>query len=115
MTTWFLHAKDAHSNEVIARTLNELQTIDTAKEHECADGKTRFLYEVPDHAFAQRLSRSQTQLSASFVIYRSKDGEKPTEVNFDAMQRRAKAATLGSLTKASNTIKLAATMSKHRR
>jgi hypothetical protein len=114
-TTWFLHAKDAHSNEVISRTLNELQTIDTAKEHECADRKKRFLYETPDHAFAQRLIRSQAQLSASFVIYCSKDGGKPTEVNFDAMQSRAKKATLPILKQRSDVIKMGAAMPKHRR
>ena len=101
-TTWFLFCADAHSNEVVAETLQGLQaTPELAKEQECADGKKRYLYEVPDYAFASRLWKSQKQLKANLTIFRSQDGGKPAEWKF--IQR--KKVSLGTIKKKSDTLK----------
>lgn len=115
VTSWFLHAKDAHSNEVLARTMYESQTIDTAKDYLCSDGKVRFLYLTPDHAFAQRILRSQKQLSALFIIFCSQDGGKPFESDFDKIKKKTRKPSIANLKKASDAIKLGATMPKHRK
>lgn len=112
---WYLHPKDAHSNEVLARVLLESQTIDTAKDYLCSDGKKRFLYQTPDHAFAQRILRSQKQLSASFIIFCSQEEGKPFESDFDKIKKKTRKPSITSLKKASNAIKLGATMPKHRK
>lgn len=113
-TRWFLHPKDAHSNETLSRTMNESQTIDTAKDYLCQDGKVRFLYLTPNHAFAQRILRAGKQLSASFVIFCSQNDGKPFESDFDKIKRKARRPTLTSIKKASDAVKLGATMPKHR-
>ena len=81
-TTWFLFCEDAHSNEVVAEALNGLQCTSEFKEHLCADGKRRHLYEVPEYSFAKRFFDSQKSLKAKLVIYKSSEGEKPTEWKF---------------------------------
>lgn len=81
-TKWFLYCEDAHSNEVVAEALNGLQSTSEFKEHECADGKKRHLYEVPEYSFARRFFSSQRALKAKFEIYKSTDGAKPSLWNF---------------------------------
>ncbi len=82
VTVWFLHAKDAHSNEVISRAFYESQTMNTCKEHLCSDGKSRYLYEVENYSVALRFYKSQRHLSASFEIYRTQDNGKPGKFIF---------------------------------
>lgn len=113
-TTWYLYAENAHSNEVVAQTLDGLQTINEFKKHLCADGKQRHLYKVPDHAFASRMYKSQTALSAKFKIFRSQNDGAPAEVNLDALAKKKRKPSLPSLKEKSESIKLGAMMPKHR-
>lgn len=99
--TWYLYCADAHSNEVVAQTLNGLQSTSEFKQHLCADGKKRELYEVPDYSFAARLWRSQKQLKAYLTVFVSEDGQKPREWKFP----KKKKATLDKLKKESAAIK----------
>ncbi len=111
-TTWFLFCADAHSNEVVAGTLNGLQASpEIAKEHECSDGKKRYLYEVPDYAFASRLHKSQKQLKATLTIFRSQDGGKPAEWKFS----QKKKVSLGSIQKKSDQLKAKPATAIHQR
>ena len=115
VTTWFLHANNAHGNEVLAQVLYGSHTVDIAKEHVCSDGVKRFLYQVPDHTFAQRMVRSAKQLSATFLVFRSENEGVPAEVNFDIIKKKTVKRTLAKLKKASDEIKFKATMPKHRK
>lgn len=81
-TKWFLCCDDAHSNEVVARALDGLHAVDGFKEHECADGKMRSLYDVPEYSFAARMWRSQAELKAKLKIFRSQNNGKPAEWKF---------------------------------
>lgn len=81
-TKWFLYCADAHTNEVVSTTLNGLQTTGDFKKHECADGKERMLYEVPDYSFAARMWRSQKQLKVKLTIFRNHDDGKPDKWAF---------------------------------
>lgn len=111
-TTWFLFGADARSNEVIAGTLNGLQaSAEIAKEHECADGKKRYLYEVPDYSFASRLWKSQKDLQANFTIFRNQDGGKPAKWEFS----KKKKASLGSIKKKSDQRKAKSATAIHQR
>ena len=114
ITTWYIYPADAHSNEVVAQAMQGLQTTDTAKDYLCNDQKTRFLYRMPDHSYATRFMKSQKQLSADFKLFRSQGNSLPGEVNLEKMKRSKAKPTIASLKKASDAIKLAATMPKHR-
>lgn len=111
LTTWYLHAKDGHSNEVLSRAFDELQTVDTFKEHVCADGKSRHLYQVKDYSTASRFYKSQKQLHASFEIYRAKDDGTPDMFKFVTPKK----PTLKSIQAKSDHLKLSATMPQHRK
>lgn len=111
-TTWFLFCADAHSNEVVAATLQGLQaSAEIAKEHECADGKKRYLYEVPEYSFASRLLKSQKDLKATLVIFRSQDGGKPAKWQFS----QKKKVSVGSIKKKSDQLKAKPAIAIHQR
>jgi hypothetical protein len=77
-TKWFLFCEDAHSNEVVSRTILETQgAVTDFKWRLCADGNKRPLYEVPDYQFANRLWKSQKQLAAKLQIFTSRNEEQP--------------------------------------
>ncbi len=111
VTTWFLHAKDAHSNEVLSRAFDELQTVNTFKEHECADGRSRHLYQVKDYSVASRFYKSQKKLNASFEVYRTRNDGTPDIFRFVAPKK----PSLKSIKARSDTLKLSATMPQHRK
>lgn len=81
-TQWHLHCHDAHSNEIIADALRGLQAVDNSKEYTCADGKLRYLYDVPDYSFANRFKRSEKELKAKLTIFRSQNNGTPDEWAF---------------------------------
>ena len=103
-TRWYLFCKDAHSNEIISRILDELYSIDEFKEYTCNDDKNRHLYHIPEYSFAARIFRSNKQFATKLEIYCGKDGKKPTEWKF-AIPKKISVAVI---TAKSNIIKKSA-------
>jgi hypothetical protein len=110
-TTWYLEPLSDEANEMLAAVLDGLQTVNIAKNHLCADGKTRFLYQMPNHALAKRISRSKKN---RYTMFRSQNDGRPDKVNFDKLGKSRK-PTLTEVRETSDNIKLGAMMPKHRR
>jgi hypothetical protein len=102
-TTWFLHCNDGEAtNESVAEALRGLQS--DFGEHECSDGKKRFLCPVPNYAFAAEVKKSKGD---KVNIFRSKSGKKPEAVNLELLGRWK--TTPENTKKASDAIKAAGT------
>lgn len=76
-TKWFIHCLDSASNEFVAEATSGLYGTDKFRLTICADGVKRYLYEVPDFQFANRLFLSQKQLQAKLQIFTSQNDGKP--------------------------------------
>lgn len=81
-TRWYIHPKDAHTNEVLSTALEGLNNAEKFETKECADGKKRQLVEVKDYAFVSRLSRSKKSLCILFEVFRSQGNGKPAPWKF---------------------------------
>jgi hypothetical protein len=76
-TRWYIFTKDSHSNEVLAQALRELPGSYECSLTECADGKQRHLWEIPDYDFVRRLKKSAGNAAISFDVLCSNFNQKP--------------------------------------
>lgn len=72
MTYWFVEPGDAHTNEVIAKSLLALSQLDENVSLEDVDGTEHSVYQVEEYFFITRLYRDRVKLNLRFnVFYRA--------------------------------------------
>lgn len=65
---WYAEARDAITNEIIAKELNETSICCGTV---CADGIMRDLWQC-DHRFVNKLVRNRIQLGLNFMVFNQK-------------------------------------------
>lgn len=86
-TTWYVEPLDAHSNEVISRTLS---ADNAAALLPCESGKGRNLW-FCDYAFAKKMQQDQIQLQVRVRIWRRRGSGKIEKApNFSKLKKGAK-------------------------
>lgn len=68
-TYWFVEPEDAHTNEVIAKSLLALSQLDENVALEDVDGKEHSVYQVEEYFFITRLYRDRTKLNLRFTVF----------------------------------------------
>lgn len=81
---YLIEPRDQHTNDVLAAKLGE------SGEYLCTDGKIRFMYEAPNHAFVAYLQRSKKDLNADFRVFIQEDNKLPGPWPFNAAEKRKK-------------------------
>lgn len=76
-TVWYIHPKDARTNEAISLALEGLHCGEKYSTKLCKDGKKREMTEAPDYAFVAKVWRSRKSANLSFDIFRSQNNSKP--------------------------------------
>jgi hypothetical protein len=69
MTYWFVEPEDAHTNEVIAKSLLALSQLDENVALEDVDGASHSVYQVEEYFFITRLYRDRAKLSLRFTVF----------------------------------------------
>ena len=65
---WYIRSNDSHTNEVVANTLDGLNSVEKFSKVVCADGERRELCKCPNYNFIARLWRSKKDLKLDFEI-----------------------------------------------
>ena len=81
---YFVKSRDKHTNDVLATKLSEFG------DYLCSDGKTRFMFEAPDHDFIAYLQRSKNELSVDFEVFIQEDNKRPHRWPFNAAKGKHK-------------------------
>lgn len=69
MTYWFVEPNNAHTNEVIAKSLLALSQLDENVSLEDVDGKYHSVYQVEEYFFITRLYRDRVKLVLDFKVF----------------------------------------------
>lgn len=74
---WYLFCENtpSHEHEAVSSALKELKRASHLIYLVCTDGVARNMYPVPDHNFAKRFYHAQSNLAATFKIFRTEEGK----------------------------------------
>ncbi len=66
---WFVEPLDSHTNEIMARHLSSLGNLIDQSGLKDKEGKSHFVYEVPDYSVVTRFLNDKKKFGLKFEVY----------------------------------------------